>query len=123
MQCGAKWDNTPGCSGWTSRPQVLVVSMIQDEAARQRLAVLDMTPEEKAQVGIDAMLKASGWDVQPKDSINLSASQGVAICELSFATGEPHYTLFVDSKTIGAVEEKPEGETLLLDELNTVLAA
>jgi hypothetical protein len=30
--------------------------------------------------------------VQSKDKINLSASRVVAVCELSFATGEPDYT-------------------------------
>ena len=71
-----------------------------------------MTPEEKARQLIDAMLTASGWAVQTKDRINLSASRGVAVCELSFATGEPDYTLFVDGKALGTTEAKPEGETL-----------
>ena len=60
-----------------------------------------MTPEEQAREKIDAMLTASGWAVQTKDRINLSASRGVAVCELTFATGEPDYTLFVDAKAIG----------------------
>lgn len=71
-----------------------------------------MNPEKKARQRIDSMLVASGWVVQTKDTINLSAQQGVAICELSFATGEPDYTLFVDGKAIGTVEAKPEGVTL-----------
>ncbi len=71
-----------------------------------------MTPEEKAREKIDAMLIASGWSVQTKDKVNLSASRGVAVCELSFKTGEPDYTLFADGKAIGTVEAKPEGVTL-----------
>ena len=71
-----------------------------------------MTPEEKARIAIDAQLAASGWVVQTKDKINLSASRGVAVCELSFATGEPDDTLFVDGKSLGTTEAKPEGETL-----------
>ena len=71
-----------------------------------------VNPEEKARQQIDAMLVASGWVVQTKADINLSAQRGVAICELSFATGEPDYTLFVDGKAIGTVEAKPEGVTL-----------
>ena len=71
-----------------------------------------MTPEEKARQQIDAMLTASRWTVQPKDRVNLSASQGVAVCELSFTTGEPDYTLFADGKAIGTLEAKPEGEPL-----------
>ena len=48
-----------------------------------------MTTEEKAREKIDAMLVAWGWVVQTNDKMNLSGSRGVAICELSFATGEP----------------------------------
>ncbi|MDD2709866.1 MAG: type I restriction-modification enzyme R subunit C-terminal domain-containing protein [Verrucomicrobiae bacterium] len=72
-----------------------------------------MTPEEKARQEIDAMLTASGWVIQAKDKINLSAARGVAICELSFASGEPDYTFFVDGKAIGTVEAKPVGHSLV----------
>lgn len=71
-----------------------------------------MIPEERAREKIDAMLIASGWALQTRDRVNLSAIRGVAICELSFATGEPDYTLFVDGKAIGTIEAKPEGITL-----------
>src|SRR5712691_8807778 len=71
-----------------------------------------MTPEENAREQIDAQLTRCGWTVQTKSQINLSASRGVAICELSFATGEPDYTLFVDGKAIGTTEAKPAGATL-----------
>ena len=70
------------------------------------------SPEERARRKIDAMLAASGWTVQTRDQINLCVSLGVAIAELTFKTGEPDYTLFVDSRAIGTVEAKPEGETL-----------
>jgi type I restriction enzyme, R subunit len=72
-----------------------------------------MTPEEKARHQIDAMLLASGWAVQTKDKINLSAARGVAVCELTFANGEPDYTLFVDAKALGTVEAKPAGHSLV----------
>src|SRR5438128_12316929 len=72
-----------------------------------------MTPEEQARQKIDAQLAACGWLVQDKSSINLSAALGVAIRELSFATGEPDYTLFADAKAIGTVEAKPEGHSLV----------
>ncbi len=72
-----------------------------------------MTPEEKARQEIDAQLAASGWVVQTKDKLNLSASRGGGVvCELSFATGEPDYTLFVDAKALGTVEAKPKGHSL-----------
>jgi len=71
-----------------------------------------MTPEEKARQQIDAMLSASGWTVQTKDQLNLSAARGVVLCELAVTAGEPDYTLFVDGKAIGTTEAKPEGHSL-----------
>ena len=70
------------------------------------------SPEQRARRKIDAVLNASGWTVQTKDQINLCVSLGVAIAELTFKTGEPDYTLFVDSRAIATVEGKPEGDTL-----------
>ena len=71
------------------------------------------TPEQLARQKIDTQLVACGWVVQDKNVINLSASRGVAVCELSFATGEPDYTLFVDGKALGTAEAKPEGHSLV----------
>jgi type I restriction enzyme, R subunit len=51
-------------------------------------------------------------DCADQGQINLAASRGVAICELSFATGAPDYNLFVDARAIGTVEAKPAGVTL-----------
>ena len=72
-----------------------------------------MTPEEQAREHINTLLKAAGWKVQDKASVNLAAARGVAVCELSFKTGEPDYTLFVDHMAIGTVEAKPEGHSLI----------
>ncbi len=70
-----------------------------------------MNPEEAARQKIDELLRAAGWKVQERREINLAASRGVAVTELSFTTGEPDYTLFVDGKAIGTVEAKPEGHS------------
>ena len=75
--------------------------------------IAQMTPEETARQRIDEMLTASGWLVQTKDKINLSAARGVAVVELTFKTGEPDYTLFADAKAVGTVEAKPEGHSLV----------
>ena len=72
-----------------------------------------MTPEEEARQQLDAQLTAAGWAVQTKDKINISASRGVAVCELSFATGEPDSALFVDAKALGTDETKPAGHSLV----------
>jgi len=71
-----------------------------------------MTPEEQARQHINKLLPASGWCVQAKDSVSLSTQPGVAVCEISFKTGEPGCTLFVDGKAIGPVETKPKGHSL-----------
>jgi type I restriction enzyme R subunit len=54
------------------------------------------TPEQLARQKIDAQLDACGRTVRDKSTINLSVGRGVAIDELSFATGEPDYSLFVE---------------------------
>jgi len=69
-------------------------------------------PEQLARENIDALLEQCGWAVQDKNAANLSASRGVAVRELSFKTGDPDYTLFVDGKAIGTVEAKPEAHSL-----------
>jgi type I restriction enzyme R subunit len=69
-------------------------------------------PEDQARENIDRLLSQAGWAVQDKSAVNLSASRGVAVRELSFKTGEPDYTLFVDGKAIGTVEAKPAGHSL-----------
>jgi hypothetical protein len=60
-------------------------------------------PEKLAREEIDALLKPCGWDVQDKNAVNFASSRGVAVRELTFKTGEPDYTLFVDGKAIGTV--------------------
>ena len=70
------------------------------------------TPEELARQKIDDLLAKCGWVVQARSQINLAAAPGIALCELTFKTGEPDYTLFVDGKAIGTIEAKPVGATL-----------
>jgi type I restriction enzyme R subunit len=69
-------------------------------------------PEELARQEIDALLGPCGWRVQDKRAVNLAAARGVAVRELTFKTGEPDYTLFVDAKAIGTIEAKPAGHSL-----------
>ncbi|MDH3443532.1 MAG: hypothetical protein OEN50_06375 [Deltaproteobacteria bacterium] len=54
------------------------------------------TPEDRARETIDELLEECGWAVQDKNAATLAVSRGVALRELSFKTGEPDYTLFVD---------------------------
>jgi type I restriction enzyme R subunit len=73
-----------------------------------------MTPEEKARQKIDALLTQSGWTVQDRAEINLSAARGVAIREVSMKRGHgaTDFLQFVDGKAISTIEAKPEGHTL-----------
>jgi len=74
-----------------------------------------MTPEDQARRNIDSLLQQSGWVVQNRSAINLSAGRGVAIREVSLRKGhgETDYLLFADGKAIATVEAKPEGWTLI----------
>ena len=69
-------------------------------------------PEQLAREEIDALLKPCDWDFQDKRAVNLAAARGLAVRELTFKTGEPDYTLFVDGKAIGTIEAKPAGHSL-----------
>lgn len=40
---------------------------------------MNMTPEQKARLAIDAALVAAGWILQNRDAINLAAGPGVAV--------------------------------------------
>ena len=73
-----------------------------------------MTPERQSRVNIDRMLEQAGWAVQDPSSINLYASNGVAVREFSLKPGhgEADYLLYVDGKAAGVVEAKPEGHSL-----------
>jgi len=48
---------------------------------------MNLTPEQKARVDIDAALVAAGWTLQNRDAINLAAGPGVAVREAKMASG------------------------------------
>ena len=88
-------------------------SEFQEEESVGDDAYQYLTPEARARVAIDKMLRAAGWQIQNRNEINLSAGQGVAIREFLLDDGlEADYLLFVDDRAIGALEAKPEGTTL-----------
>jgi len=69
-------------------------------------------PEEIARQEIDKLLEAAGWTVQDCQELNLRASLGVAVRDLSLKTGPADYVLFVDGRCVGVIEAKPFGTTL-----------
>src|SRR5471032_1059466 len=69
------------------------------------------TPEQKARQEIDAKLVASGWLVQNRDDLDLSAGRGIAVREFPMKSGFgfADYLLYLDRKALGAIEAKAEG--------------
>ena len=65
-----------------------------------------MVPEEKARQVIDGKLEQSGWAVQDRKKLNLTASLGVAVREYPTSTGPVDYALFVEGDLVGVVEAK-----------------
>jgi len=74
--------------------------------------VSTLDPEQKARRKIDRMLEQSGWAVQSRQEMDISAGLGVAIREFPLETGFADYMLDADGRAIGVVEAKPEGHTL-----------
>ncbi|MDB4306151.1 DEAD/DEAH box helicase family protein [bacterium] len=73
-----------------------------------------LLPEQEARKLIDSQLRESGWVIQNRDEINLSAGQGVAIREfpLKKGHGTADYLLFIDGQAVGVLEAKKVGHTL-----------
>ncbi len=69
------------------------------------------TPEQKARHEIDAKLIASGWTVQGRDDLDLTAGRGIAVREFPMKSGFgfADYLLYLDRKAVGAVEAKAAG--------------
>ncbi len=55
-----------------------------------------MRLEQRAREKIDRQLQASGWVVQSRDELNITASLGVAIREFLLNTRHADYLLYVD---------------------------
>jgi len=68
--------------------------------------MLNQTPEQLARDQIDRLLVASGWVIQNKQQLNLTAGIGVAVREYSTEVGPADYVLFVHQKPVGIIEAK-----------------
>ena len=81
----------------------------------------NQNPEQKARDNIDALLRQSGWVVQPSKKINLSVGSGQAVREYQTDVGPADYVLFVDKKAVGVIEAKreEEGQRLTAHETQT----
>jgi type I restriction enzyme, R subunit len=72
------------------------------------LASENKNPEQIARDAIDERLRASGWAVQDKKSIDHAAASGIAVKEYTTSIGPADYVLFSDKKPLGVVEAKPD---------------
>ena len=73
--------------------------------------MINMTPEQEARVNIDRLLEQAGWAVQDADSINLYASNGVAVREFSLKSGhgKADYLLYVNLRRRAAAGAGADG--------------
>jgi len=71
---------------------------------------INQNPEQIARDRIDKMLTDSGWIVQSKNKVDLSASKGIAVREYQTDVGPADYVLFVHRKPVGIIEAKREEE-------------
>ena len=80
-----------------------------------------MAPEQEARAEIDKLLTAAGWSVQPRDHVDLTAAQGIAICEYPLKKGHgfADYLLYVDGAAVGVIEAKKKGVPLTAVEIQT----
>lgn len=67
---------------------------------------MNQNPEQLARDKIDLELFRSGWLVQNKSQLNLSAGIGVAIREYKTNIGPADYILFVNKRPVGVIEAK-----------------
>ena len=62
---------------------------------------------------IDRMLAQAGWVIQDVATMDLLAASGVAVREVTMATGRADYLLYVDGALVGVIEAKREGVSLI----------
>ncbi|WDZ84286.1 type I restriction-modification enzyme R subunit C-terminal domain-containing protein [Micromonospora cathayae] len=93
------------------RPAAKVSAARREEfIARARRASREPLNEAQTREEIDRQLRAAGWEVQDERDLNLFAdSGGVAVREVTLATGRADYLLYVDQRLVGVIEAKREG--------------
>ena len=80
----------------------------------QPLIAPNQNSEQLVRDNIDKMLLASGWLVQSKKQLNLTAGVGVAVREYQTDIGPADYILFVNKKPVSVIEAKREEEGVRL---------
>ncbi|MFV2020339.1 type I restriction-modification enzyme R subunit C-terminal domain-containing protein [Micromonospora sp. LOL_023] len=95
------------------KPAKVSAAKREDFISRARRASAEPLNEVQTRAEIDRQLTAAGWQVQDETQINLYAGDsgvaGVAVREVTLATGRADYLLYVQQKLVGVVEAKREG--------------
>lgn len=91
------------------RPRTVSTARREELITRARRASREPLNEVQTRIEIDRQLAAAGWVVQDENQINLYAGQGVAVREVTLATGRADYLLYVDRRLVGVIEAKREG--------------
>ncbi|MEV0806733.1 DEAD/DEAH box helicase family protein [Micromonospora sp. NPDC050200] len=81
----------------------------EDFIARARRASHEPLNEAQTRVEIDRQLVESGWVLQNASRMDPFAGTGVAVREVTLATGRADYLLYVNQRLVGVVEAKREG--------------
>ena len=69
---------------------------------------VNQNPEQIARDRIDDRLRAAGWVVQDRNTIDFNAGLGIAVREYQTDIGPADYVLFADRQPVGVVEAKPD---------------
>ncbi|MGC4805852.1 DEAD/DEAH box helicase family protein [Micromonospora sp. DT233] len=93
----------------SAKPARVSAARREDFITRARRASHEPLNEAQTRVQIDRQLAAAGWSVQNQHQLNLYAATGVAVREVTLATGRADYLLYVDQRLVGVVEAKREG--------------
>jgi type I restriction enzyme R subunit len=73
-----------------------------------------LNSEEQARLKINELLAAAGWHVCHIKGLNLSAHRGIAIREFPLPGHRfADYLLYIDGKSVGVIEAKKVGATLI----------
>ncbi|WP_433343449.1 DEAD/DEAH box helicase family protein [Micromonospora sp. CA-111912] len=93
----------------SAKPAKVSAGKREEFIARARRASHEPLNEAQTRIEIDRQLAAAGWSVQDENQLNLYAATGIAVREVTLATGRADYLLYVDQRLVGVIEAKREG--------------
>ncbi|MGW0435590.1 DEAD/DEAH box helicase family protein [Micromonospora sp. NPDC003197] len=91
------------------KPAKVSAKSREEFIARARRASHGPLNEWQTREEIDRQLVAAGWVVQDENQLNLYAGTGVAVREVTLATGRADYLLYINQRLVGIIEAKRTG--------------